>query len=93
VGKSHLILRIYSYHIVTGLMISDDTTADPAEEKKKAETVDKKLSVSNVFPSKRLNLDTFFYCRTKLEQLARIFSSSSSFQSSSQFYWVVFLNR
>ena len=27
-------------------MISDNTTADPAEEKKKAETVDKKVSVS-----------------------------------------------
>ena len=38
--------NILIFHNVTGLMISDDTTADPAEEKKKAETVDKKVSVS-----------------------------------------------
>jgi hypothetical protein len=39
-------MRVFSYKFVTGLMISDDTTADPAEEKKKAETVDKRVSVS-----------------------------------------------
>ena len=46
VGKNYLLLRVFSYQFVTGLMISDNTTADPAEEKKKAETVDKRVSVS-----------------------------------------------
>ena len=33
-------------------MISEDTTTDPAEEKKKAETVDKKVSVrKDYFPN------------------------------------------
>ena len=46
VGEKSLMLRIENNPVYIGLMISDDKSADPEEEKKKAETVDKNVAVS-----------------------------------------------
>ena len=46
VGENSLMFGIENNPLYIGLMISDDKSADPEEEKKKAETVDKNVAVS-----------------------------------------------
>ena len=88
--------NILIFNNVTGLMISDDTTADPAEEKKKAETVDKKVSVSkDYFPNYQMLI--LFLLQDKVgtarQDLFFFVLFPILFAVFNIFYWVVFLNR